>query len=332
MKKLFLSLVAVIVAATATYAQSSLVATLSHKGEISVFHGASSLKQAMEVADHGDIITLASGRYEAANITKAIILRGAGMEEDAITGAFGTQIIGNFYIILPDSISENLSIEGIRHNGTISLDGKINNAMFQKSWFNSISGLNNGQKKEISLTLIHCRIDSSFRMLGITSVNIISCILNDPSNDVGYMEFTNCIISGRVDGINNSLFTNCLFCTQPNTWWTILSKTNIANYCAATGAETLFQSINKLTNKNIESGDDFRAAFNALFKPDKFYELTDEAKGEYVGQDGKEMGIYGGNLPYESRILSPQITKCNVAAKTTADGKLSVDIEVKAAE
>ena len=72
--------------------------------------------------------------------------------------------------------------------------------------------------------------------------------------------------------------------------------------------------------------------FNALFKPNTFYELTDEAKNTYVGSDGTEIGIYGGNLPYNTRILGPQITKCNVASKTTADGKLSVDIEVKAAE
>ncbi|MBR4897373.1 MAG: hypothetical protein IKZ48_01105 [Prevotella sp.] len=60
--------------------------------------------------------------------------------------------------------------------------------------------------------------------------------------------------------------------------------------------------------------------------------LIDEAKQKYVGNDGTEIGQYGGNLPWDIRILSPQITKCNVAAKTTADGKLSVDIEVKAAE
>ena len=71
---------------------------------------------------------------------------------------------------------------------------------------------------------------------------------------------------------------------------------------------------------------------NALFEPNTFYILTEEAKAEFIGQDDTELGIYGGNLPYDNHILSPQITKCNVAAKTTADGKLSVDIEVKAAE
>lgn len=61
-------------------------------------------------------------------------------------------------------------------------------------------------------------------------------------------------------------------------------------------------------------------------------ELTDEAKTKYLGTDGTEVGIYGGSLPFEARISNPQITKLNVASKSTADGKLSVDIEVKAAE
>lgn len=81
------------------------------------------------------------------------------------------------------------------------------------------------------------------------------------------------------------------------------------------------------TNKSFRND-----VWDTLFKPNTFYELTDEAKQEYVGNDGTEIGIYGGNLPWSTRILSPQITKCNVASKTTADGKLSVDIEVKAAE
>jgi hypothetical protein len=62
------------------------------------------------------------------------------------------------------------------------------------------------------------------------------------------------------------------------------------------------------------------------------FELTDEAKATYLGTDGKEVGMYGGDLPYSSTPSYPQITKMNVANKTTADGKLSVEIEVSAAE
>ena len=100
----------------------------------------------------------------------------------------------------------------------------------------------------------------------------------------------------------------------------------MASYCAGySQGQSVFYWINKQTNKRLKQ-------FDALFKAGTFYELTDEAKQEYVGNDGKELGIHGGNLPWDSHILTPQITKCNVAAKTTADGKLSVDIEVKAAE
>lgn len=62
------------------------------------------------------------------------------------------------------------------------------------------------------------------------------------------------------------------------------------------------------------------------------FQLTEAAKTQYLGMDGTEVGIYGGSLPFDPVPSNPQITKCNVAAKSTADGKLSVDIEVKAAE
>ena len=84
----------------------------------------------------------------------------------------------------------------------------------------------------------------------------------------------------------------------------------------------------------ISSG--FSGIFSTLngytYNDSELFTLTETAKAKYLGTDGKEVGIHGGNLPYEEDPTTPQITKCNVAAKSTADGKLSVDIEVKAAE
>ena len=322
MKKLFFSLVAAIVAATATYAQSSLVATLSHNGEISVFHGASSLKQAMKAATHGDIITLASGRYDAADITKAITLRGAGMDEDTISGAFRTHIVGNFNINISDAATEHLTIEGIYHDSWITISGTLNNTMFQKSQFRYIR-TDKDDNTINSFTCIHCYIFSDIVFPNKTSATFINCVVSAPQNpNGGTMEFSNCIILGNIAGIRNSSLTNCLIKVDYST----LNETNMASYCAGySQGQSVFYWINKQTNKRLKQ-------FDALFKAGTFYELTDEAKQEYVGNDGKELGIHGGNLPWDSHILTPQITKCNVAAKTTADGKLSVDIEVKAAE
>ena len=322
-KQIFLSLAALVIA-TMSYAQSNLVATLSHEGEISVFHGAGSLGQALEAADHGDIITLASGRYNAANITKAITLRGAGMEEDTSTGTFRTQIVGNFDINIPESIDEHLTIEGIYHETTIYMYGILSNAMLQKCRFASInySSYNNTVS---SLTCINCQITGSISLPENTSATFINSILNYPSNRNGNMEFVNSIITGYyLNGIRNSSFTNCLFYIE-NNGYGYLDGTNSAVNCVGKGDP--FRNLPISTNVTLSEED-----FNALFKEGSFYELTDESKAKYVGLDGTEIGIYGGNLPWNTRILSPQITKCNVAAKTTADGKLSVDIEVKAAE
>lgn len=329
MKKLLFSFVAALMAVTVAYAQSSLVATLSHSGDIKVFHGATSLKQAMEAADHGDIITLASGRYDAVNITKAITLRGAGMEEDSITGAFRTQIVGDFDISIPDSLNEHLTMEGIYHENTITVYGVLSNAMLQKCQFKTI-GPSSDDNTVNSLTCIHCNISNYFGLPRNCSANFINSVIQTPRNAGGNMEFTNCVILFQLDLINNSFLTNCFFYG-----WNVsyehnnhLNDTNMATYCAG-GSRWNNDPFGGrgATNKSFRND-----VWNTLFKSNSFYELTDEAKKEYVGNDGTEIGIYGGNLPWSTRILSPQITKCNVASKTTADGKLSVDIEVKAAE
>ena len=65
---------------------------------------------------------------------------------------------------------------------------------------------------------------------------------------------------------------------------------------------------------------------------DYMQDLTDEAKATYLGTDGTPVGMYGGPMPFDLTPTYPQITKMNVASKTTADGKLSVDIELSTAK
>ena len=78
--------------------------------------------------------------------------------------------------------------------------------------------------------------------------------------------------------------------------------------------------------------DVFKTLTVSSYNDSENFELTDEAKTTLLGIDGTQVGIYGGNMPFDSTPTNPQITKCNVAAKSTADGKLSVDITVNGAE
>ena len=56
--------------------------------------------------------------------------------------------------------------------------------------------------------------------------------------------------------------------------------------------------------------------------------LKEEIASTCIGDDGAQVGIYGGYAPYNPRPSYMVIKRCNVASQSTIDGKLSVDIEV----
>ena len=58
------------------------------------------------------------------------------------------------------------------------------------------------------------------------------------------------------------------------------------------------------------------------------YSLKESIAAECVGSDGTEVGVYGGMIPFNLRPTFMLLKHCNVAGKSTIDGKLSVDIEL----
>lgn len=320
MKKMILSLVAAIVCATATFAQSSLIATLSHEGNVQVFHGPTSYKQAMAAAEDGDVISLAGGIYEATNITKGVTLRGSGVEKDTISNAYPTEIQGSFTINVPDSCS-SLVIEGVYCSSTVTLY-KLKNPVFMKSKFNSLT-FSSGYTVD-NLTMLHCNVTSNMSLSSSSTANLINSYINDLYGTS--LDVTNCYVTVYPDDISKSQFRNCIMYSLRGNNNYSLSSTNMVYNCVGYGS-VLFSKHSINNNVTLTSSE-----FNALFTSTGFYQLTDEAKAKYKGDDGTEVGLYGGSLPYDLHIAKPQITRCNIAQKTTADGKLSVDIEVKGVE
>ena len=95
MKKAFLSLVA-FVFATVCFAQQTLVATLTHGEEVTMFYGTYAYRDAMAAAVDGDVINLSGGAFQACTINKAVSIRGTGVD-----AAQPTFIINNFDINIP---------------------------------------------------------------------------------------------------------------------------------------------------------------------------------------------------------------------------------------
>lgn len=331
MKKLFFSLVALTIA-TVSYSQSSMLATLSHDGEISTFYGATALKSAFEAASDGDVITLSSGSFNAIDLTKSVTIRGAGMAIDSLTQAEPTVITGDFKISIPDSVSKRLTLEGIYNNQTIKIDGTLNNATFLKSRFNKIEYINDSSVN--NLTMIHCRVSNGININKGSASIVNSLICNPEIHNQSNIEYINSIViktSWYRDFLGYSQFKNCILVALGNSS-NYLEPANIAYNCVAVGNTTdMFKNIPNTTNK-IKSYDEIFKTYTGSYNDNELFELTDDAVTTLLGLDGTQVGIYGGNLPYSSTPTNPQITKCNVAAKSTADGKLSVDITVNGAE
>lgn len=341
MKKLFLSLVAMMIA-TVSFAQSSLLATLSHDGTVKTFYGAGALKSAHEAAANGDVITLSSGTFQAVNITKAITLRGSGMDADTLTNRDPTFISGDFTINIADDVIQCLTIEGIYCNYKISYIN-VKNPVFLKSRFKEITNnLNSGNSAKLyNATFIHCKVSDGLYLTSGSSASCLGCVLDHPHNSSNSVfEFANCvIITGLPGTINNSNMKNCFVHNTEyyeSEAYTSISETttmfNNVGINTKNASGRLFKYATNSSNKIVSKLSDFFKTYTGKWDDNETFELTDEAKTKYLGTDGTQIGLYGGNLPFESTPSNPQITKCNVASKSTADGKLSVDITIQAAE
>lgn len=342
MKKFFVSLVMLLsTSAASLFAQSSLIATLSHNGEVTVFYGANALKESYAIAVGGDVITLSSGSFNAINIGKAITLRGAGMAMDTVNNIMPTILNGDFTISESDSI-HNLTLEGLYHNHTMKYSGTIESAQFIRCRFNIITSPSSSyaSNKLSNCSFLNCRISQDFICYGHGNM-FYNSIIEDiafSSNTSGSGSFSNCVIN--IDAKNpstmhsgSSSFENCILIYDASS--VILPKGTSAYNCLVVGTTNdIFSDVPNNTNKVVSLYSDVFKTYKTMASiagnDDETFELTDAAKTKYLGLDGTQVGIYGGAIPYTTSVAIPKITKCNVAAKSTVDGMLSVDIEVSA--
>lgn len=321
MKK-FISLVATMIAIV-SFGQNTLVATLTHGDEISMFYGAYAFQNVMKAAVDGDIISLSGGGFQSTNITKAVTIRGTGIDD-----ANPTYIINNFTIEIPDTTSNRLTIEGVRISNTITTKGTLNNAYFVKDYIGGFT--TNGTVN--NAVFANCKVDKpKVISSNKATMQFINCYVsffdNSSFSTPSEASFINCIMVGEaVSLICSSILVNCIVENKTKNYFAYFPSNTSATNCIAIGNGNPFYFIvSGAKNK-------YDVPISIFTDSNDLNDLTDEAKAKYLGTDGTPVGMYGGTLPYNTTPSYPQITKMNVANKTTADGKLSVEIEVSAAQ
>lgn len=319
MKKILLLLCVALASLGAANAQTSLVATLSHDGNISTFYSANAFKDAYNAAVSGDVITLSSGDFVSpGDIKKNITVRGAGMMEDV------TSISGSVYVYgeAADSLSSP-TFEGIYFLNIVNLFEAKNPSLLKCR----INKLETRSSKLSNCRIVHCICDYAYLSNG--SVVIVNSYL--VSNNM----YGNTVISNSIVNLaENPYFSfkgtmkNCIIFGLGNDGYLNVNTSALLNNCVYVGPSSKFFTYNSSV---LGDGNKSFPENTPIFKEGTTtYELTDENKIAWLGTDGTEVGMHGGSLPFDPTPSNPQVTKFTVAPKTTADGKLSVDIEVKA--
>ena len=298
------------------------VATLQHGDDVSVFYGQNAFVEAHAAAETGDIITLSSGTFVKTPITKAITLRGAGCAIDTVANTNPTVIGQNIELMVNDS--ENyLTIEGILFSGGVSIRSQLHSPKLTRCNFEYINVYNQSFsmsdaqftnciinvfnfKYTYNTVLINSVVWGSDQISNNYPVEIYNSIMRMPWSTNGLSAYNSIIIPSNSIGSNCS-FTNCIA---------------IRNSSSPFG--------DGYTN-NCVSYNSYEEVFNTFvgsFSFDEPFILKDEIATGFLGNDGTEVGIHGGIMPYTARPSYMIIRHCNVANKSTIDGKLSVDIEV----
>ncbi len=313
MNRIILLLIVLAASAIGASAQSQ-IATLSHEGAVTPYYGYDALEMALANCQDGDIITLSPGMFKAAEIKKSITLRGySAWEEDKQTIVSGDLFIPNDD---NNSIKLSIQIEGIRSSNNIFVRKPQTDITISKSYVNGLYEETNGS----NISLFNCQL-YGWRLLGKGSkYNVSNCQINHASTfgGIGGPESSTIIINSIISaqpgqsGVTYSSLTNCVLLNME------FETSNNYTNCLSHKKISTGMVINCYLTENSESP----------FKDDTFYELK-EQYAEIMGNDGTQVGIYGGLMPWSWAPSQPKITKFNVARRTNADGKLPVEIEVE---
>ena len=106
------------------------------------------------------------------------------------------------------------------------------------------------------------------------------------------------------------------------------SAINCVVYSEKPGNKILENVIDNSTNVQVDSISNIFKTWRGTYSDQETFELTDEAKAKYLGNDGTQIGIYGGALPYDPTPSNPRITKFYLTPKP-AEKKLEIQLEAE---
>ena len=326
MKKLLLSLVAMMVATT-SFAQSTVVASLSSGEDVTYYYGVSALQQAVAAAQSGDIINLSRGIFNATTIKAGITLRGAGIDSTD-----PTYINGKMVIQIPTEDTNRFTMEGIICNDELRMTGTFSNPQIVKCKLSS-GFTTQTTSDNIDILVVNSKVIDHFNVGGVCKVSLINSYVDGVViNENAHLMGLNCVLwKDRVDYLYHSVWKNCIFFSGKNYDYALPTDCECTNCVGVNYGKDPFRNLTIKPGCSTATYAEAFKDFTGTYTDEQTFELSAEAKANdnFKGTDGTEVGLYGGPVPFNLNLSYPLISTMKVDEQTDSEGKLGVTIEVK---
>jgi hypothetical protein len=327
MKKLYFIFALALLSLSNVLIAQPYTATLEHGTNTQIFYGSNAFTAANAAAVDGDIIVLSAGNLGSATITKKIKVIGTGHYPHPVN------VIPTVVGITFGAGSDSCLIEGL-NIGNITANIPVRAIHISRCKIGEIQ-FNNGSRS--------CIIEGNV-------IGAIKCYDKDTANIITNNIFST---SGQGTGLNAlSGFTNGTI-IENNTFYLWMSGISIY-YCVLRNniihAEYSYAgTLGSLIQYNyLPSATFFDTLSNVvqhtysgpitgiisgglgLFSYTADYHITNPTL--YIGTDGTQIGIYGGQYPYKPKAIpyNPQIESKYIAPTTDINGNIQINFKVKA--
>lgn len=326
-----LLLICTLFCANVLFAQEQL-ATLKHNGNISVYYGANAFVEAHNAASNGDTINLSDGNFNSVTVRKSLVVRGSGANADTARQSDGTRFNNTFQVYFTEDTSY-FEAEGIAFRSSLRLEDYYsdNRDKGRFKFTKCIIQFLYTYHKEL---FVSNSIITNINMYNTAEnpARFYNCILNStPKNS--YCD--NCIIrsTSHLETSNPFNFNNCVI-IRNNTTQTDFSFANAYNSIIC-GFTTSFGTNNTFMNATdvfeTWSGTFYDVGSNNFatwaFNLDTF-KLKENVANTILGNDGTQVGIFGGTAPFDYTPYYNVIKRLNVSQRTNAEGMLGIEVEL----
>ena len=316
MRKIFF--LVVLFCAGAVMAQNESQTALLQDGDnVQVFYGANALGSAYAAATDGSTISLSEGffNYPGVYLTKAVNIIGCGSDKTTINSGLN-------YLAEESAPVQNVLLEGVRLNGDIQFS-YMSGFTVSKCRFGIIRVYGGSE----NITVRQCQfatVDGSAYVQNMTVMNCILTNKNIYSNVNSTLLFDHCILipAGYCWEQNKAVYQNCIAAAGCNTNFEAGST---VRYCICQFGDA---------NTYIKEGNWFGVDPANLFSDGEGFTYSDERTytlsnpETYVGSDGTQVGIHGGQYPWDMTPSTPVVNNLQLQVNG-ATLNVTYDAEVR---